>query len=527
MGGHHQPPPRRACPMCGHVTFMSHCMLCGGSLFSTHGIEYKCESCPWQLDAVNFCMSCGQPLRSLVCSASTTMKRQLTTGGSSSSVSETSTPGPSRASPTPSPVPSPNSRSSLERGFPAFNGAEKTQQSMSFTPTDRVKKVKAGTLWKVGRNVKMLTSRYFVLDDRFLYYYKSQADRWPKGVIFLEGSTVRAEQDEVPKGKFGIAIYQGSTQRRRILLASSEQDRLEWVTVLSAATRKNSILDFYKVGDQELGRGKFATVKEATTVHPPETKLAVKIISKTGISSEDREYIRTEIAILKLVDHPNVVKLIGLFDEPENLFLVMERVIGGDLLRRLLQLPDHRVYEPTSQTILRCLLSGVQYLHEHGITHRDLKPENVLVEDPWPADDTDDITGTKHAEVMGRISSVKITDFGLSAITGQAMQEPLGTVAYAAPEILTNKAYDRAVDVWSLGVLAYVTLCGQLPFSGQTDNATARCVAKGKFEFSHPHWANISDVAKHFIKCLLSKQPTERPSAAAALEHQWLAVSSV
>lgn len=363
-----------------------------------------------------------------------------------------------------------------------------------------------GTLWKVGRKAKIQKSRWFVLRDRFLYYFNKQGDRVPKGVIFLEGSTVRSEMQDVPKGKFGLAIQQRGHTDKRLLFCSSDQERAAWLTALSSATRSPAIEDYYTLSQDELGRGRFAHVVQAHPRDDPQTRVAVKVISKAGISDEDREHLRTEVAILKLVDHPHVVRLVSLFDEPERLYLVMEHVGGGDLLKRLLQRPEQCLDELTSRGVLRCLLSGTQYLHDHGITHRDLKPENVLVED---------------SKEVSRISSVKITDFGLSAITAKSMKEPLGTMAYAAPEILQGRPYDRTVDIWSLGVMTFVVLIGLLPFSGDCDRTVAKAVVLGQYSFESPRWASISLDARNFISSLLKLKAADRPSAGAALLHPW------
>jgi len=207
-----------------------------------------------------------------------------------------------------------------------------------------------------------------------------------------------------------------------------------------------------------------------------------------------------------------VVRLVNIFDEAERLYLVMEHVAGGDLLKRLLQLPEQRLDEPISRVVMRCLLSGAQYLHDVGVAHRDLKPDNVLVEDAT-ADAT--CNGTP------RISSVKITDFGLSAINAKQMQEPLGTMAYAAPEILQGRPYDRAVDIWSLGVMAFVVLAGLLPFVGDCDRTVAKAVVQGQYSFDSTRWASVSLAARDFIKSLLRHKPSDRPSAGAALLHRW------
>lgn len=372
---------------------------------------------------------------------------------------------------------------------------------------------------KVGRKAKLNTSRYFVLEDRFLYYYAHVQDQRPKGVIFLEGSTVRMET-AVPKGKFGFSICQKNSAKSKVLFCNSAEERDAWLVALVRATKCTSIHDFYKVDEKKIGSGKFATVHRAEPKGDDGKPVAVKIISKEGVNDESREYIRTEIAIMRLVNHPNVVRLVGLFDELDKLYLVMEWLEAGDLLRRLLRLPRRQLPERVVVKIVRCLLAGLRYLHEHCITHRDLKPENVLIDGPVLLEDAT-------PEQLADIHSVKITDFGLSAVTGQqSMEAPLGTVAYAAPEILLNRPYDRSVDIWSLGVCTYVMLGGVLPFSGENDKAVAKAAVKGEFQFDAKHWEGKTGSAREFVTLLLKRNPAERPGAEVALEDSWLNADS-
>jgi serine/threonine protein kinase len=122
---------------------------------------------------------------------------------------------------------------------------------------------------------------------------------------------------------------------------------------------------------------------------------------------------------------------------------------------------------------------------------------------------------------LARISSVKITDFGLSAITARSMKEPLGTRHYAAPEIQQGRPYDRAVDIWSLGVLSFVVLAGLLPFAGDTDRAVKKAVVECQYSFTGPRWEKISHHARSFICSLLKIKASDRPTAGAALSHSW------
>jgi len=150
---------------------------------------------------------------------------------------------------------------------------EKVEGTSNLSPP-----IMQGTLWKVGRHAKMQKTRYFVLRERFLYYYNRQGDKTAKGAIFLDGATISTESHEVPKGKFGLAVQQSNSPEKRVFFCSTEEERAAWLRALTNATRSPSIEDFYQLTDEEVGRGKFAKVVQARSRDDPRAVLAVKVI---------------------------------------------------------------------------------------------------------------------------------------------------------------------------------------------------------------------------------------------------------
>jgi serine/threonine protein kinase len=153
------------------------------------------------------------------------------------------------------------------------------------------------------------------------------------------------------------------------------------------------------------------------------------------------------------------------------------------------------------------IASAVQHLHSHSIVHRDLKPENILYKSP-----NDD--------------HLVLSDFGLSVDVpdGRSLTQPCGTLQYAAPEVLTARTYQKAVDMWGIGVIAYALLCGFPPFYTNTgdEQELANKIADAAFEFPSPWWDRVSSSAKDMISGLLEKDPTKRLTAEQMLEHEWM-----
>lgn len=246
------------------------------------------------------------------------------------------------------------------------------------------------------------------------------------------------------------------------------------------------------------GRGKKGELKD----HP----LAVKIISKskmtTAISIED---VRREVKILKaLSGHRHLVKFYDACEDANNVYIVMELCEGGELLDRILS-RGGRYTEEDAKLIVVQILSVVAFCHLQGVVHRDLKPENFLF--------------TSRSED----ADMKLIDFGLSDFTKpeERLNDIVGSAYYVAPEVL-HRSYSFEADIWSIGVIAYILLCGSRPFWARTESGIFRAVLRADPNFDDIPWPSISQEAKDFVKRLLNKDYRKRMTAAQALTHPWL-----
>lgn len=230
---------------------------------------------------------------------------------------------------------------------------------------------------------------------------------------------------------------------------------------------------------------------------------AVKFIKKASVTITPGATFLEEVQVVKSLDHPNIMKLYEIFGDKKYYYLVMEVYRGGELFDEIIT--RQKFSECDAAEVMKQVLSGVSYLHKHHIVHRDLKPENLLLE-------------SKSKDAL-----IKIVDFGLSATFDPAkkMKDRLGTAYYIAPEVLRKK-YDEKCDVWSLGVILFILLCGYPPFGGSSDQEILKRVEKGKFTFDPQDWANISSEVKDLIKAMLEYDPTKRISATDALQHPWV-----
>ncbi|CAK8676999.1 unnamed protein product [Clavelina lepadiformis] len=261
---------------------------------------------------------------------------------------------------------------------------------------------------------------------------------------------------------------------------------------------KGPIENFYEFLE-EIGRGASSIVRHAIKKGTKE-QFAVKIIEK----SEQNKVIQREIGILLTLSHPNIVKLRDIFEDEGYIYLVLEFVSGGELFDRIVKCGYY--CERHAARAIRDILEAVVYLHSKNVVHRDLKPENLLYSDD------------------SETSTLKVADFGLSKVNEKgAMKTICGTPGYAAPEVLLGKKYSTSVDIWAIGVIAYILLCGFEPFYDENgDQAMYRKILRGEYDFASPFWDHISDNAKDLVRKMLVLDPAKRLTAKQALNHPWI-----
>ncbi|KAK6635088.1 hypothetical protein RUM44_000337 [Polyplax serrata] len=289
--------------------------------------------------------------------------------------------------------------------------------------------------------------------------------------------------------------------------------------------------DLYKLTGEILGEGAYASVQSCINIYTG-IEYAVKMIEKIPGHSRSRVFKEVE-TFHHCQGHPNIIHLVEFFEDEERFYLVFEKVVGGQLLDRIQE--RNHFSEREACQIIRDLASALQFVHKKGIAHRDLKPENIL------------------CVYEDQLCPVKICDFDLgsgikfnpclsSPIATPQLLTPVGSAEFMAPEVVEAfvgefSAYDKRCDLWSLGVIMYILLCGYPPFYG---NCGTNCgwqdgencylcrellfqsIQEGRYEFPDPEWSDISDDAKDLIQHLLVKEASLRLSADSVLKHPWM-----
>ena len=359
-----------------------------------------------------------------------------------------------------------------------------------------------GTLYKLVDG--KMRELYFKLVHKDLYFFKNKGDSRHKGMHNLSGLFLQKEKsvtcDDTIYYSFSV-VYPTKT---RIYYCKNEKEYNEWFEKLKIATGYTNLLDIYEV-KKKLGCGKFGLVKLGIEKKTGQ-KVAIKIMKKSSMDSSDLELVRTEIEILKICQHPNIIRLYNVFENADYMYIIMEYCSGGDLFSYL-ENRHFRIPEERASTLIHKMSTAVYYMHSFGVAHRDLKPENVLM--------------TSDEEE----SDIRILDFGLSKILGpyEKCDEPYGTLTYCAPEIIIDEPYSKAVDLWSLGIMTYLMVSGKLPFNSEDENEIARQVVYDEPDYiKNPIWKNITPECKDFIQRLLEKDQNKRMTIKELLEHKWI-----
>ncbi|XP_068202325.1 MAP/microtubule affinity-regulating kinase 3-like isoform X18 [Palaemon carinicauda] len=246
-----------------------------------------------------------------------------------------------------------------------------------------------------------------------------------------------------------------------------------------------------------IGKGNFAKVKLAKHV-PTGKEVAIKIIDKTQLNPGSLQKLFREVRIMKILDHPNIVKLFQVIETEKTLYLVMEYASGGEVFDYLVF--HGRMKEKEARAKFRQIVSAVQYCHQKKIIHRDLKAENLLLD----------------SEMV-----IKIADFGFSNefTPGNKLDTFCGSPPYAAPELFQGKKYDGPeVDVWSLGVILYTLVSGSLPFDGSNLKELRERVLRGKYRI--PFY--MSTDCENLLKKFLVLNPARRASLETIMKDRWM-----
>ena len=303
--------------------------------------------------------------------------------------------------------------------------------------------------------------------------------------------------------------------------------------------RKNTIENFhynYRINfDCILGKGGFSTVYDGksiknkhqrcalkcitngtlthddtpATLDDKSQRCAIKCITKGNLSYDDTLAIKEEASILQSLNHPNIIKLLDFYEEPNSFFIVTEKVAGGELFDRIVQKECYN--EKTARDVMKAILNAVDYMHRKGIAHSDLKPENLLM----VSRDNDAV--------------LKLADFGFAARCDDDanngfgnLSKQCGTPSYVAPEILLRFPYGTKADMWSVGIILYILLAGYPPFIEDAYPELFGKIIQADYEFEEEYWESISSDAKDLVRSLLEVNPKKRLSAKEALNSKWI-----
>lgn len=287
-----------------------------------------------------------------------------------------------------------------------------------------------------------------------------------------------------------------------------------WIARAAGATPSH-LYDIYDVDTRTvLGAGSFGKVlmgRNKATGHTCAIKQIAKASRRKHWTQKEQDAreraasLKQEVYIMEKLDHRNIIRLVGKFEDDLNNYLVMQLCVGGKVTDFISQMQDYR--ESDAAVLMQQVFEAIGYMHKMEIVHRDVKPDNMLLESRNPIKD----------------NTLKIVDFGLSveSLPGRSLRQFCGTAGFMSPQAIDGR-YDLQTDMWSCGASMYELLSGQVPFRAETDAGIFAAVRRGNFTFAEADWRHVSEDAKDLIRSLLKMNPRERFTANRALEHIWI-----
>lgn len=393
-----------------------------------------------------------------------------------------------------------------KRCFSCF-GSER-DRNVTSASTQGFLQEKAGWLYRKTLDSAVTDKVYVVQRGTMLLVFNNPSTPLPNSVIFLEGCYIDALAEFSQTERHGFSVsHQFESFKQVSFWSVQKDDRDEWVRRLGQLAKTSKVEDYFEFKDR-LGSGRFSDVFTALELRTG-FEWAIKVVEKTRLNELEREMLRSEVAIMRLLNHPNVVEMKEVYEDRTKLYLVMELVEGGELFDRIRQ---KRVFsEFTAFHCTRQLLTIVQYLHEVGIIHRDIKPENILLSDE------------------SEVPTLKLADFGLSKLVGpdDTLQVACGTLGYVAPEVLMQRPYGKPVDLWSVGIVTYLLLRGRLPFDSKDKQTLIEKTIEARLDLEGPCWGKYTGYAMDFLRRILAKDPVQRLTVEQALAHPWIRMGEI
>lgn len=307
--------------------------------------------------------------------------------------------------------------------------------------------------------------------------------------------------------RYGFRLVRGSNYQD--FYVSTEPELERWLDHLSEVAIMTDLDNDYR-RLQELGRGSYAQVFKGRN-NFTRGLVAIKVIHKAELATDEKSAhtLFNEVNVMKKLDHRRIIRLLGMYENEENLYLVIEYAGGGDLFQRLMTVGKYS--EAQTMVFMRGLLEALDHMHSRGVVHRDIKPENILL-------------------VGSELTDFKIADFGLAAdiSSGDDLQLRCGSPGYVAPEVLGRSSYGSKADVFSAGIVMYILsvscrLSGRSPFASPTEDLNDVLIRNRscKIFFLQKYWMGVSESAISLVLTLTTKDPFLRPTAREALSHPW------
>ena len=360
-------------------------------------------------------------------------------------------------------------------------------------------------VYKITKSQK-IKKYYLVLVNKDVYYYKAADKKEFIGMHNLSGCFVQETNEKKTLDNIecsSFEIFSKNKSKTRKYYTTDPKISKEFVEKIKKAIGYVKFSDLYEM-KEVIGKGKFGVVNLG--IHKKTgQQVAIKILNKENIkTAEDKELVQIEIGILKLCHHPNIVRLLDHLENTDYIYIVTEYIEGGTL-SKYFKKKKFNFSERQASHIMSQIASGVRYLHQYGIVHRDLKPGNIMI--------------TQQNE----FGVIKIMDFGLSKIVSpsEKMVEGYGTLSYVAPEVLLRTPYNKEVDIWSMGVILYYMLTGNLPFRGSKQQEVAEKIVYEDLDFDEDEWETRTQKVQDLILRCLEKNPKERITIDEFINHPW------